>query len=261
MVPGPTLSNRRVALLALAVGLLLLTAPVWIGVVDLQKPVSTYERIEVTTEDDRLRYAEPPRMGDYRPISPELGCALGQPRTTRRLCDLEAGLAAGDGRPVAEWTDDPNEDPRSPPHRYEYLLLNGAIYEPTATVGSEPGDPPPGETDDYPVFLDLERVDADVALQELSIDGRADFVPDVVRRAATDGSATTRGSVDAPRHPIRLADGSTYRVARTDTDDPPAWNTALHSLARYLAPVLGLLALHAAWRRVTVTVTYREPRW
>lgn len=261
MVPRPELSPRRVAVISLVVGLMLVTAPLWIGVFDLQKPISTYERVEMTTDEEAIQYAESPPGGSYPVMSESLGCTLGQPWTDRRLCELEASIANGDSRPITDWTDDPHADPRSPAHRYEYVILDGTIYEPSASVGADPGDPPADADGEYPVYLDLERVDPAVALRDLSIAVQHDSIPDVVQRAARDGSATTRGTVDAPARPIRLADGTIYRVVQSETEDPSAWYGVVHSLATYLAPLLGLLAIHAAWRRTNVRVTYREPRW
>jgi|GEM_PF-3367520 len=261
MVPRPSLSNRRVAILSVALGLLLLTAPLWIGVFDLQESVTTYEREEVTTEGEAIRYATSPPGIRYPVLSEDLGCTLGQPRATMRLCAHEAALATGQERPVITWTDGPDANVLSPAIRYRYVQVEEAVYEPTADVADGPGDPPADETDRYPVYLDLERVDPATALADLSVPVEADRVPGVVRSAAREGSATTRGTVDAPPHPIRLADGSIYRVVLDERGDPPAWSSILHSLAVYLAPVFGLLAIHAAWRRVEVTVTYREPRW
>lgn len=258
MAIGPSLSHRSVALLSLAVGLLLLTAPLWIGLFDLQQRISTYERVEVTTSDGVIHYAESP-PGRYPPISEDLGCTHGHTIGPDRLCAHEAALASSGDPPIVDWTDDPDIDGWSPPSRYWYLRVNDGIYEPTAIVGPEQENPPPGATGRYPIYLDVEQVDPDEALQRLAVSVTAEEVPDVVRDAAREGAATTRGTVDAPDQPTHASDGTHYRVVLASSERPPYWQRFLHLFATWAAPVLGLLSIYAASRRIRVSVSYRQP--
>ncbi|AGN02699.1 hypothetical protein L593_13800 [Salinarchaeum sp. Harcht-Bsk1] len=257
MVPGPRLSQRRAALGFLVLGLLLCTAPVWIGFLHVDQPVSVYERAAVTTDDGRIEFVDRP-LEAVQPveISQDLGCTIANDDWPSRLCYHESAIASNDAEPIVGWTDDPDEDPwiRS---QFSYVQVNGSVYDQMAFVGEARRRDADDAASRYPIVLGLERVDADAALRDLSIPSTDEAVPGVVRDAAATGTVRTQRSVDVPRHPIRTADGRYYRVYLRSTESPPLFDSVLYTVARFFAPVVGLLSLHSAWTRMEIS--YSSP--
>ena len=257
MVPSPQRTHRRVALGLVVLGLLCCSAPVWIGFFQVDEPVSVYERAQVTTDDGRIEFVDrPSRAVQHVEISSDLGCTIGNEDWPSRLCYHESAIATNGAEPIVGWTDDPNEDPwiRS---QYSYVQLNGSVYDQTASVGEARRQSSGDTASVYPIVLDLERVDPETALRELSIRSTDEDVPGVVSDTAVTGRVRAQRRVDVPRQPILTPDGRYYRVYLRSTESPPLLDGVLYTFARLFAPVIGLLSLHSAWTRMEIT--YSSP--
>lgn len=249
MVPTPSITQRRIAITLFVLGLVLLTAPVWVDASGIGEDRTVYERVEVTANGGTIEYVERPAATQHTPLSEDLGCTLDQPWTSTRGCSHEEGLTGSETGAVVSYTDDPENDNTFLPSKYDYVALDDGVYEQTVTVGDEQQAGPDGDRG-YPVSLDVSRVDAQSALRELSVS--VDDVPSTVADTARSGETTTDESVDVPPHPIRLEDGSYVRVYRHDSTAPPRWEGIAASLGTYLLPLFGLLAFMSWYRRVEI---------
>lgn len=246
--------QRRDATLVL-LAILLLATPFLIGQLHFDDSVHRYERIEVTTEDGTVQYAQDPLESDVDvPISDGIGCTYYHYRSDERYCTLENSLARNDHRVISAWATGPSPIPET--SEYAYLAVNGSVYEPTLAASETPEpDRAPNDQAVYPIYLDLDPVRAETALRRVSVPVNQRYVSGPLRRAATTGQATVRGGVTVPSGPFRLENGSYYRVYQSDVSDPPTRDRAIYLLGRYLAPLLGIGALYVVSGNVTVGYT------
>lgn len=253
MVPTPAPSRRRGATL-LVLALILLTAPFWIGQFDLDADRYTYERTEVGVEDGTISYVGPTTGPEpHLPISDDLGCEARGPNAVERICSFEHHLATSNATIRFGWstTTIDMEPARGREHRY--LLFPDGVYEQLERTANSTESASDLHGEFYPMYLEIEAVDPHVALHDVSVDASRSNVPNVVRRAAESGEASTRGGVDVPQDPIRVDGGTYYRVYESDVSDPPPLETAAYLFARFLAPVLGLGPLVTVGSNVRVT--------
>lgn len=222
---------RRDALLAV-VALALVVAPIWAPALHLGDPAQRYERALVTTENGTIEYADESAEPVRAPVSVEIACT--EPFMQSRGCFFEHYLAEGHTIPTGVWTSNPDHDRISTFERYEYAALNGSVYR-TGYVANESV-----QNDDglYRVELALDPEPADEALRSVSVS--AERVPDPVRRAAETGVATTHREIDVPDRPVRLDDGTYYRVYEAGETDPSDIGAIFDGIARYGFPFLGL---------------------
>lgn len=242
--------RRVVALLVLA--LVLLSAPFWIGQFGLDERVVTYERTEVGVEDGEIQYVgSDDRPHGRFPISDLIGCTSYQDPRDGRLCAFEGALEARNHTVIMGYTPNPGQNGSyASRYPYRYLAVNDGVYRPTVNTANSTEFVPDLGYDLYPMYLSLEPVDPETALDRASTRADSVGVAGPVRRAARSGRSTTRGEVYVPPRPIALENGSYYRVYRSDVSDPPLRDVLPHWIARYLAPLLGLVALYAISRTV-----------
>lgn len=245
---------RRDGVLVL-LAILLLATPFLIGQFHFDDSVHRYERVEVTTEDGVVQYAQDPLAADVDvPVSDDIGCTYYHYVSDERYCTLEHSLAGNDYRIVYAWATNPS--PMGEPGEFDYLALSSGMYEPTLVANETPEpDAAPNDQAVYPLYLELEPVRAETALRRVSVPLDRASLSDPIARAATAGQATVRGGVDVPSDPIHVGNGSYYRVYQSDVEDPPTRDRVTYLLGRYLAPLLGIGALYVVSGNVTVEYT------
>lgn len=91
----------------------------------------------------------------------------------------------------------------------------------------------------YRVHLTLERLSPKKVLDRVSVD--VEHVDQPVREAARTGSSRTSRQVDNPETPVKLEDGSIYRVYLAAEQGPPESARSAVVLLRYVAPIAGLI--------------------
>lgn len=248
--------RTRTLLLVLLV-LALLAGPLWVEVLHLNDPTYTYERTEVTAGTGTVEYAsdiDDPAVT----ISEEILCTSPM---SARACTLERTLVNGNTIPAdiyhrGSGTPDPFEQD------YEYVATRTGIYRPTAITNRSQAyvienggvrQVENGTTDDpfYRVELTLERVDAPSALEDVSVP--VDSVGPVTREAARSGSATAHSDIDIPETPVRLDDGTYYRVYLSQQNRPPETVGTAVFLLRFVAPLVGLVLGSRLWGRFEVS--------
>jgi len=238
---------------AFLVGLALafLVAPVWVPFLHLDGTAYHYRRSRVTTNtSDGIGYGEhPPDLPTA--ISRDLECSVG---TSGRYCAFEQYLARDNHTVTVGYTNDPNYSAPSPrrPNRH-FVLLDGSAYE-TRMVANASATYERGH---YPLELTLEREPNARALRALYRDAmsRRGAPPSTVSRAATAGNATASHRVDVPQAPIRVADGTYYRVYLAgETETTPGAHVTAVAL-RYGLPLVGLALLYRLWGRFEITHT------
>lgn len=242
---GPLTPARRGVLLAV-LAVALLAAPLWAPALHLSEPTYRYERVSVTADENGIQYANesagplPPDM----PISDEIACSGAR---EIRACAFEQLLLENETVQSTVTTRSLDAEKRWPAHRYRYVLLDDSVYEPryVANRSAHQGN------GWYRLDLTLEPADPDQVLQYVSLPAESDEVPATVAEAARTDAATRRGEIEVPTTPIRLEDGSYYRVyeADRDRDRPPLWH-ALDWGLRYAAPVVALGLFARLSRRI-----------
>jgi len=106
----------------------------------------------------------------------------------------------------------------------------------------------------YRVDLSLTSVDPEDVLYWVSLGVDSDQVPPAVAETAQDGHTTTQEHVDVPETPVRLDDGTYYRVYQErGVDDPSTAENALSSSLTYIAPLLGLYLIVRLLDRIEVS--------
>ena len=221
----------RDALLAV-VAVSLLLAPVWAPLGHLDDPTYRYERVRVTAADATIAYAndsDPPVRG---PISADVACtgSFGQSRG----CYFERYLAANHTVSTGVAAKPPGPIDLPGVGGYEYAVVNGTTYETTAVANRS------ARRDDglYRVDLALEPASAREALERVSV--RLEDVHPAVREAARTGVGTSHREVDVPKTPVRLEDGTYYRVYAAGRTDPLDLDRFLADLLRWGSPLVGL---------------------
>ncbi len=249
---GPFTPKRRDAVLAL-IALVLLAGPLWTPMLHLGQPTYTYKRARIVVGgDDGLSYANKTGTLVTTPISVEIGCSIPE---DARTCAFERYLANNHTIPLGASTNNPNLTEQYPGYnRYQYVLVNGSAYRSVAT----PNRSAAYGRSWYPLDLALKPVPLDDAIKYVSLNGASDSLPSPVREAATQGVAHSHEQVDVPQTPIRVANGTYYRVYDAGKTDPTALNSAAHVLLAYVAPAVGFFSLFILTGRIEVT--YVGPR-
>ncbi len=237
------LSARMLLLALLAVGLV--AGPLWVEALHLDDRVYRYDRAEVSVQDGAIDYVpegDPPGVS----ISEDIRCT-GVIET--RACYLEQALIGNRTIPTARYT---NDNPSGPDSEYRFVAGPEGVYEVDVGLNKSQGyvvengsirateeGSVPEDRVLYRVELDLEAVDAGWALERVSVD--LDRVEPAVREAARSGSVRTYRPIDVPETPVKLENGSTYRVYLAAQHGPPESARTGVLLLRYLAPLAGLL--------------------
>lgn len=240
--------RHRDALLALlAIGLL--ATPLWAPTDDLGDDTYTYERAQVVVDDeDGISYADEPRVRGIGPISEELGCSTEFPS---RTCAFERLLVENETVPTEIYTTTTGSTTLPSTDRYRYVQIDGDAYA-TRYVANESVTNAQGL---YRIDLALEPVSAEDVLERISVDATAEYgdVPDVVAEAAREGSATSHREVTVPQMPIRLDDGTYYRVYLSERSSSDVDPRLLNVVFDVSSVTIGLLVLHALSRRFEVS--------
>lgn len=233
---------RRDALLA-AAALALLVAPVWAPTLHLGDPTYRYEAVRVTAADGTIAYADGSDAPAYRPVSIQVACTSGFAQS--RGCYFERNLAADRVVPSDVSTGAPGDVDLPDVERYSYVVVNETVYE-TSYVANRSHE----NDGRYRVELALEPASAEEALRSVSVP--VEDAPAPVREAAETGVGTAHREVDAPRTPVRLDDGSYYRVYAAGKTDPLEIEQFAAGLLRWSGFLVGVgLAGHLS-RRVEV---------
>lgn len=235
-IPGTNSPLLRDVLLRLLV-LGLLTAPLWVTVVDIDEPRYTYDRTEVVVNDTRIEYADRGIPQSNEPLSDDIKCTAVDPRT----CALERRLADGGSAPSRIYIGSTGARPPLEAD-YRYVQVEGAVYRAAAEVNTSAQR----VNGLYRVDATLEPADADLVLSEVSIE--PDYVPSVVAKTARGGPTTSKNEVDIPETPIELDDGTYYRVyLQPGLNEPPAVEKRLSDLLTpfltFVAPFVGMYIL------------------
>ena len=240
---------RDVLVGLLAVGLV--AGPVWTAAIGLGGPTYTYDRAEVVTTDEGIEYAGESDLPPGTPMSDDIECAGWG--GDLRACSFEHHLLDEESLPTGVYATNPDYTPTFSIYSadyYDYVQLDGTLYEPTFDTNES------ARRDDglYRVDMTLERADPAEALDRESLDVDRDGLASVVVEAARNGETTSRREVDAPDTPIRLDDGTYYRVYRERATDDPSWTeTFVTWVLTYVGPLYGLALLVRLSRRVEVT--------
>lgn len=247
---SPLTPVRRDALLAL-LALVLLAAPLWAPSLHLGDPTYRYERVEVVVNDTSIEYANETAVPYETPISDDVACSSGW---EVRACAFERLLVENRTLPTKVYSSNPNDDETgrrsSFEDRYHYVLLNDTVYRVTYVTNSSA----PRSDGMYRVDMSLEPASPERVLQRTSMRVESDDVPPVVAEAARNGEAHARHEVEVPETPIRLEDGTYYRVYRIRwSDDPPPIARALDFFLTYFAPLVGLFLFARLSENVEVT--------
>ena len=247
MPSNGVLTPFRRTLLWVVIAVVLLASPVAVSATNVSERTYTYERAEVVVDDeDGIAYAGDPDLYN-RHLSEDIGCST--PGDTR-TCAFERYLVSNGTVPTGMYASDPSS--ASPAfgldiERYRYVQLDGTVYEPTyvanRTVQNDDGN--------YRIDLALESTEATDALRDVS-DGRTD-VPSVVAEAAREGSASADREVEVPRTPIRVDDGTYYRVYQSDRSDPEPMMPVYATAVSILGPLAGLSILYRRVQRFELT--------
>ncbi|WP_276300530.1 hypothetical protein [Halorussus lipolyticus] len=232
MSPIPLLTPaRRDALLAV-LALVLLVAPIWAPMLHLGDPADRYERALVTAENGTIEYANESKLRTDIPISTEIVCT--EPFMRSRGCFFEYYLAEGHTISTGIWSSNPDYAPLPSFERYRYAAVNGSVYE----IARDVNESVQNDEGLYRVELALDPEPADEVLRSVSVS--AERVPSPVRRAAERGTATSHREIEVPETPVRLADGTYYRVYEAGKTDPSNLAGLLDGIVRYSFPFLGL---------------------
>lgn len=228
--------QRDVLIGIVAVGLV--TGPFWIGVFGFGDEIHTYERAEVATDGENVVYEERSSPFGPVPISDDIACSADWVQI--RTCTFEAQIVENEPVLTQIRTENP-EHTTLPFEEYEYVRVDDTLYETVYTDGDDEGR----------VYLDLERVDPEAALEHVSIAAERRTVPEAVREAAETGEVETRTEIDVPQTPIKTDDGRYYRVYRDGSMQPSWVENALVTLVRFGGPIAGLALFYHLSRRVT----------
>lgn len=235
-----------VALLAIC----LLTVPVVTAFLDVGEPTYRYERVEVTTDGSSVEYADESAAPDRTPVDGAIACAESGPYAWEvRACTFEESVLENGTVPTEFSYGAPGRVPLPfHPERYRYVSLNGTVYE-TVYVANESAP----RDDGYRIDLTLEPASPEAALEHASYDVTSREVSSTAAEAARTGDATTLRKATVPDRPIRLEDGSYYRVFLAGEIEPSKPARNLRPVLTYLAPLAGIALLVYLFRRIEVT--------
>lgn len=249
MAATRTLTPRFDLFVAL-VAVCLLTVPAATALLDVGEPTYRYERVEVTTDGSSVEYANESDAPDRTPVDGAIACAESGPYAWEvRACTFEESVLENGTVPTEFSYGAPGRVHLSfHPERYRYVSLNGTVYE-TAYVANESAP----RDDGYRIDLTLEPSSPEAALEHVSHDVTARAVSSTAAEAARTGDVTTRQEATVPERPIRLEDGTYYRVYLADEIEPSKLARNLRPVLTYLAPLAGIALLAHLFRRIEVT--------
>lgn len=265
MPSSDLLTPRRRDALAALIALVLLAGPVWIPALHLDDPTYRYERTRVTVNGSGVAFVNASEVPAGTVLSDEIACA----GHSSRACAFERHLARGHTVPAGVYSSRAGErtDPFAvAPDRYHYVQINDTLYEPTTLANRSRvyvvangtvyahGEAPAGvATSDllYRNELSLRSVSPTEALTGVSRD--PDEVPPPIRRAARTGVGVAHRELTVPHTPIRMEDGTYYRVYLASQRQPPSDSGWIETLLVVGAPVTGLFVLNRLRDRVEVT--------
>lgn len=246
-------SAKTLLLALLAIGLV--AGPLWVEALHLDDTAYRYERAEVSVQEGTIEYVSDDPGVD---ISDRIACTGA---IDTRVCYLEQSLIGNQTVPTGRYTSE-NLSGGSIESEYRYVAGQDGVYEVDTWLNRSQGyvvengsiravdeGTVPENRVLYRVELDLEAVDAGWVLDRVSVD--VDRVEQPVREAARRGSVRTDRPVDVPETPVKLVDGSTYRVYLAAQHGPPESAGTAVFLLRYLAPLAGLFlgySLLSGWR-------------
>ncbi|MDF9745608.1 hypothetical protein [Natrinema salsiterrestre] len=251
MAPDRLLPSLRHDLVFAVVALGLLTAPLWVAHLPVGERTYHYERVEVVPNGTDIEYGtDTDRFPG--PISDEIACAPAGSLEVRP-CALEQLVLDNETIPTEVYSSHPGPTrlPVTTEERYQYVRIDGSIYEPTyvANDSEQRGDGM------YRVDLTLNRTAPDRALESVSRRVTSDDLSPTVVEAARSGDARAHREADVPETPIRLEDGTYYRVYLTEYGDSSAVSSGIYFVLRYIAPLAGLIIALDIWQRIEVTHT------
>ncbi|MGQ3411813.1 hypothetical protein ACT4ML_06070 [Natrinema sp. LN54] len=241
----PSSFRRDVGLALLALGLL--AAPLWALPLHLDDPTYRYEGTAVTAGNGSIDYADSDMVSHETPLRDEIACTDGLPWEVRP-CAFERLLL--ENRTVPTDIQYGSVGRVRPPvdDRYQYVLLNGSVYE-TTYIANESVQ----RHGDYRIDLALERTTLEQVLQDVSRPVTAAEVSPTVAEAARSGDARSHREVESADTLLRLEDGTFQYVTLTEESEPPLSARNLDFLLTYFAPLLGISLLGYLSRRVEVT--------
>lgn len=246
-IDSPLARDLLVGLLAVG----LVAGPVWTAAVGLGGPTYTYDRAEVVTTDEGIEYAGEPDVPPGTPISDDVECAGWG--GDLRACSFERHLLDDGSIPTGVYFSNPDHTPTFSMYSadyYEFVQLDGTLYEPEFVTNESA----PRSDGLYRVDMTLERAAPAEVLERESLDANRDGLPSVAVEAARNGETTARHEVDVPDTPIRLDDGTYYRVYRERATEDPSWAERFVTwVLTYVGPLYGLSLLVRLAGRVEVT--------
>lgn len=248
-VPSTDRTDLYRDVLLAVIALALLSTPVWVSAANVGEPTYTYERAQVVLDsEDGIAFANDSAVSRRVSISDDIGCSN---YWDVRPCAFERYLAANNTVPTGIHSTNPDATHLGfAEERYRYVQINGTVYE----VAYETNRSVQNDDGLYRVELALEPTSADDALRAVSRKASTERgVPKVAVEAAEEGEATSNREVEVPQTPLRLDDGTYYRVYETASDRPTNGEQTLQSGLSVFGPVVGLLVLYHLSRRVEVT--------
>lgn len=233
------------------VALIFLASPVGVLATNISETTYTYERVEVVADDeDGISYAGDPDFHELSEIhlSEDIGCSVPQ---DARVCAFERQLVANGTVSIGTT----NFPPPSPMFdvgidRYQYVQIDGAVYEPTYVVNRSVQN-----DDGYRIDLALNSTSAQNALRDVSIDASAGSgdTPSVIVEAAKRGTASADHKAEIPQTPIRVGDGAFYRVYLADENQPTPLGPYYGVAISFFGPIAGLSIIYRLTHRFEIT--------
>lgn len=252
-----TPARRDTLLVLIAVGLLL--GPIWVPALNIGEPTYRYQRARVIVSNERgLAYANntPIEVQTETLISADIGCSI---PNELRICAFERYLASNHTILTRAITTGPNPAVESiAVERYEYVVLNDTAYRTTyianLSIQTDQGA--------YRIELALSPVPLTDVLNfvSLNITTEKEKIPSVAAQAATTGVGTSHQRVDIPRTPIRISNGTYYRVYFASKIEPSSVGQFLGTILLVGVPIVGLLMIYRLSDRFVHRGTRTERR-
>lgn len=248
MSPNSVLTPFRRDLLLAVAALIFLASPVGVLATNISETTYTYERVEVVVDDeDGITYAGNPDLYESH-LSEDIGCSVPQ---DARVCAFERQLVANG----TVSTGTTNYPPPSPMFdvgidRYQYVQIDGSVYEPTYVVNRS------AQNDDgYRIDLALNSTSAQDALRDVSIDTSSGGgeTPSVIVEAAERGTASADRKVEIPQTPIRVGDDTFYRVYWAGENEPAPLGPYYGVAISLSGPIVGIAIIYRLTHRFEIT--------
>lgn len=236
-------------ILLAVVALTLLVAPLWVPAINIGDSTYTYARAQIVLDDeDGITYANETEGPFWKYISKDIGCSISR---DVRPCAFERYLAANNTVPTEVYTNNPDAPHEMATERYRYVQVDGSVYE-TSYVGNRSVQNDAGL---YRLDLALELASPADVLRAVSRDVSAEHVDvaPVVVEAAKEGEATSHHEVEVPQTPMRLDDGTYYRVYTAESSDAAPMAQFLRIVLPIAGPLIGLFIVFRLFQRIEVT--------